>query len=113
MTNKLTFWTFFIYKRPLAWLMMLAILIMGTLSAITLPKEVQPEINLPLSLVSTALPGANPTDIETLITIPLEKEIASVANIKSLSSTSSFGFSSIVIEFEAEADHETATQDVK
>ena len=113
MENKPSIWTFFIERRPVAWLLAIGIIIMGVFSAQTLPKEIQPEINIQIGAVTTALPGANPADVESLITEPLEKEIATVDNIKTLTSTSALGLSSIVIEFEAEADLDESIKKVK
>ena len=110
---KRSFWGFFIQKRPIAWLLIIAIIIVGIMSYNSLPREIQPEINIPFVSVAVALPGANPVDVETLISIPLEEKIANVSNIKTLSSTSGFGFSSVFIEFEASADIDKAVQDVK
>ncbi|MFH1533777.1 MAG: efflux RND transporter permease subunit [Nitrospirota bacterium] len=110
---KSSFWSFFIRKRPVAWLVTLGIIIGGVFSYQAMPREIQPEINIPFAAVVTALPGANPTDVESLITIPLEEKIADVSDIKVLSSTSGFGFSSIFVEFDAKVDMDKAIQDLK
>jgi len=106
-------WGFFINRRPIAWLITISIIIAGTFSALILPREINPEISIPIGSVSTALHGANPSDIEYLITKPLEKEIGSIANIKNLSSGSSFGMSTIVVEFDADVDIDKSIQDLK
>ncbi|MBU1152256.1 efflux RND transporter permease subunit [Patescibacteria group bacterium] len=106
-------WSFLIKRRPIAWLLVLTIILFGSLAWGTLPRELQPEIEIPFAGVSAVLPGASPTDTESLLTEPLEKEIADVDNIKSLSSTSGFGFSSIFIEFESGTDIDKAVQEVK
>lgn len=106
-------WGFFIQKRPIAILLTLGIIIMGSISAMSLPQELQPEINIPFGSVSTFLPGANPVDTEKLLTIPLEEEIGNVNNIKNLTSSSSFGASIIFVEFEAKADLDISIQELK
>ncbi len=106
-------WGFFLRKRPIAFLLVIAIILFGSNSIITIPKELQPEVTIPFGVVATALPGANPLDTENLLTKPIEKEVAKINNIKNLSSSSSFGSSTIMIEFEAEADLEIAIQDLK
>ncbi len=110
---KSSFWSFFINHRPVAWLMAIGLIIAGIFSYSTMPKEIQPEVNIPFIAVSSALPGANPTDVESLITIPLEEKIANVSDIKTMSSTSGFGFSSVFIEFDAKADIDKSLQNVK
>lgn len=111
--EKISIWNFLINRTPITILLTIAIVGAGIFSAITLPRELQPEITIPFGSVSTFLPGANPTDVESLITEPLEKEIASIANIKTLSSSSSFGASIISIEFEAKINLENAINDLK
>lgn len=106
-------WGFFIEKRSIAWLILIGIIILGIFSFNALPREIQPEIKIPFVRVTTILPGASPTDTETLITKKLEQEISGVANIKTLSSTSGFGFSSVFVEFEASADLDKSIEDVK
>ncbi len=92
---------------------MIAIVLLGVSSFTSLPREIQPEINIPIGAVSTVLPGASPTDTESLLTEPLEKEIGAISDIKNLTSTSGFGNSLILIEFEAEADLDKRIQDLK
>ncbi|MBT4917138.1 efflux RND transporter permease subunit [Candidatus Peregrinibacteria bacterium] len=110
---KNSFWGFFIERRPVAWLVVIGAIIMGSLSLSTIPREIQPEVKIPFVSVATALPGANPTDVETLISIPLEDNIANIEDIEMIGSNSGFGFSSVFIEFDAKADMDKALQDVK
>jgi hydrophobic/amphiphilic exporter-1 (mainly G- bacteria), HAE1 family len=110
---KSSFWSFFIKKRPVAWLVALAIIIGGVFSYQAMPREIQPEIKIPFAAVVTALPGANPTDVESLLTIPLEEKIADVSDVKLMSSTSGFGFSSIFVEFDAKVDMDDKLQELK
>ncbi|MDD3862018.1 MAG: efflux RND transporter permease subunit, partial [Candidatus Gracilibacteria bacterium] len=110
---KDSFWTFLINKRPVTWVLIIAITIMGLFSVMTMPREIQPEINIPMGAVSTFLPGASPLDVESLITEPLEKEISTISGIKSLSSESGFSVSLIVIEFETSKNIDKAIQELK
>ncbi len=106
-------WTFFIDRLAVTILVIVGFILMGLFSFSSIPREVQPEIIIPIGSVSTFLPGANPTDVESLITEPLEERIAQVSDIKTLSSTSGIGISTIVIEFEANVDLDQAIQDLK
>ncbi len=106
-------WSFFINRRPVAWLLVIAIIAFGLTAVMGLPREMQPEIDIPIASVATMLPGASPSDTESLITEPLEKEIATISDIKSLSSSSGFGSSIIMIEFEANTDLTQAIQELK
>ena len=101
---KNSVWSFFIEKRAVTWVILIAIIIFGTVSALGMNREIQPEVKIPFGGVVTALPGANPSDTESLITKPLEERIATINNLETMSSTSSFGASSIFVEFTADSD---------
>ena len=106
-------WAFFIEKRAIAWLVVATSIIMGLFALNTLPREIQPEINIPIVAVATFLPGANPSDTESLITEPIEKQIGTISDIKQMSSSSGFGNSIIVIEFNTTVDIDKKLQEVK
>lgn len=111
--NKDNFWSFLILRRPVAWIISFAIVIGGIFAIQSIPREIQPEINIPFVSVATFLPGANPEDVESLITDPLEKEIAAVSDIKNLTSSSGLGLSTILIEFDADSDLDEKVNQVK
>lgn len=95
---------FFIERKVVSFLIAIAILLYGAFAYVSTPKTLQPEITVPIGTVTTVLPGANPKDVESLVTKPLEKEIATIDSIKTLSSSSGLGTSVIIVEFEAESD---------
>lgn len=108
------FWSFFIRKKIFSYLVIIALVVFGLISVITLPKESNPEVNIPLAVVSTGLPGASAIDIEKLITNKIEEGIKNnLDNVKKLTSTSAEGFSSIVVEFDANADADKSIQELK
>jgi multidrug efflux pump len=72
-----------------------------------------PSIDPPIISVSTSYTGANADVIESQITEPLEKAINGVPGIRNISSTSSVGRSQIKVEFDLDADLETAANDVR
>lgn len=106
MEEKLSknFWTFFIDNFRLTYLIIVAAVIFGLLAIFTIPKESAPEIDIPVIVVTTALPGASALDVEELVTNPLESRIQSLADIDSLTSVSSQGFSQIVVNFKSDTD---------
>ena len=85
----------------------------GLLSYNSLPKELYPEVVIPYVMVQTAYPGNNPSDIENLVTRPIEKELDGIKGIKKLSSTSMQDVSLISLEFTFDTDIKIALQDVK
>ena len=87
--------------------------IFGTVSYLSLPKELFPDVVIPTIMVQTVYPGNPPIDIENLITRPLENEINTISGIKRLSSSSTQDNSSIFVEFQTDVDIKAALQDVK
>ena len=108
---KLT--TLALNNRNTILLLALAILGFGIFSYNNLPKELTPEVVIPTIMVQTPYAGNPPVDMENLITRPLEKEIEGVQGIKEINSTSSQGFSLILVEFNTDVDIDKALQDVK
>lgn len=95
------------------WIAALCVFLFGALSYATLPRESSPDITIPVVIVSTPYVGVSPEDIESLITIPMENELASVKNVKVMRSTSAEGVSIVVMEFEPETVIEDALQRVR
>ena len=94
-------------------LAVMAIALFGALSYITLPRESSPDITIPVVLVTTPYPGVSPADVEGLISIPMERELAGLQDVKKLSSTSAEGASIVSIEFEPDIVIEDALQKVR
>jgi len=97
---------FFIKNFRFTYLILLIILIGGVYSIMVMPRESEPEVRVPFAVVTTIYPGANPTDIEDLITNEVEDKIDGLENLKRYTSSSGQGFSSIFVEYNAEADLE-------
>lgn len=105
---------FFYYSNPrLLVLFLLAIIILGIYSFLQLPRLLNPQIKIPIVIVSTILPGGSPNDIEALLTIPLEEAISGTDNIKTVLSSSSNSVSAISVEFESGIDPEKARDDIQ
>jgi len=100
--------------RPvLAIVLSLTILIFGIIGFFFLGIREYPSVDPPIITVSTTYTGANAEVIETQITEPLEESINGIEGIKSLSSSSRDGRSSITVEFDLESDLEGAANDVR
>ena len=100
-------------NKNTVYLIILIAIAFGVFSYITRPKELFPEIRIPIVMVQAIYPGNPPVDMENLITRPLEKEIESVKGIKVMTSVSAQDAASIFIEFNTQTDIKTALQDVK
>ena len=91
----------------------LLLIIIGVYCYIVLPRESDPDITIPNVFVSTSYRGVSPKDIETTITIEIEKKLKGLDGLKKLQSVSSEGLSSINVEFITGTDIDKALQDVK
>ena len=104
----------FAIRHPTSVVVLTLILIVGGfVSYLRVPRESMPEIVIPNIIVNTVYGGVAPGDIETLVTRPLEDELNTIADVKTISSTSREGFSSINVEFEAGMDMTEALQRVR
>src|SRR3989344_9040632 len=65
-------------------LLVMLIIIVGVVAFIQIPRRLNPEVKIPLIIVNTVLPGAGPDDVEQLVTIPLERELAGLDGLNSL-----------------------------
>lgn len=92
---------------------LLLILIAGTVSYIEIPKEADPDINIPLIYVSIGYEGISPEDSERLLLRPMEQELRSIEGIKEMRSTAYEGGANIVLEFDAGFDADQAMTDVR
>lgn len=85
----------------------------GLATFLGLPKELNPNIKIPIVFVSTPFPGAGPEDIENLVTIPIEDAVNGLSGVKNVSSTSQENISALSIEFASGTDPQKAKADVQ
>jgi multidrug efflux pump subunit AcrB len=78
----------------------------------SIPKEQFPEIVIPMINVNTIYPGTSPSDMENLVTRPLEKNIKSISGVKRITSRSVQDFSAIIVEFNTGIEIKDAKQRV-
>lgn len=101
-------------RRPvLAIVLNIIIIVFGVIGFNFLGIRDYPSIDPPIINVRTSYAGANPDIIESQITEPLEKSINGIAGIRTISSTSAQGVSSIAVEFDLSIDLEAAANDVR
>lgn len=89
------------------------VLTVGTFAYVSIPKEANPEIPLPLFYVSTGLEGISPDDAERLLLEPMETEFGSIQGLDSMSSDATEGFVSIQLEFTPGGDNDEALDKVR
>jgi len=89
------------------------VLIAGSYAYVTIPKEADPDINIPIIYVSMSHDGISPEDAERLLVRPMEQELRSIAGIKEMRATAFEGRANITLEFEAGFDANAALDDVR
>lgn len=105
--------TFAVNNRTSVLILAFMILLGGIASFNGMPRENFPEIVIPTIYVGTTYPGNSPSDIENLVTRPLEEEIATINGLKKLTSTSIQDRSTVVAEFNTNVPVEKALREVK
>ena len=100
--------------RPVSTIMlMLIIVVLGAVSFTRLPIDLYPKMELPYAMVMIQYPNAAPTEIENLVTKPVEQQIATVENIKAIMSYSMEGNSIVLCEFAGGTDMNFASLNMR
>ncbi|UWQ16326.1 efflux RND transporter permease subunit [Jannaschia sp. M317] len=85
----------------------------GTIAYVSLPKEGEPDIDIPGIFVNVPFPGISASDAEKLLVKPMETELKEVDGLKSMSATAAEGFAGIFLEFEFGWDKAATIADVR
>jgi multidrug efflux pump len=100
-------------NRTSVYVLAVLISLLGMMNYYFIPKEQYPQVVIPYIVVSTPYPGTSPEDIENLVTRPIEKQLKSISDVKTMTSNSVPDFSSIIVEFDPSLSIETAKQRVR
>ena len=92
---------------------LLFILIAGSIAYQDIPKESEPDIDIPIIYVTMSHEGISPEDAERLLIRPMEQELKSIEGIKEMRSTGYEGGANVLLEFDAGFDSDTALRDVR
>jgi multidrug efflux pump len=93
--------------------LLVLILISGSISYSTIPKESDPDVAIPIIYVSMNHEGISPEDAERLLVRPMEKELQSIEGVKEMRSNAVEGHASVLLKFDAGFDSDQALQDVR
>ncbi len=93
--------------------LLLFLLVAGFSSYLSIPKEAEPDVKVPIIYVQLTQRGISPEDSERLLLRPVETQLKSVGNIKEMRSTAYEGGGFVLLEFEAGFDSNKALQDVR
>lgn len=101
-------------NRPRPVILILVLLIIaGITSYVSVPKEAEPDIDIPQMYVNIRHEGISPEDAERLLIRPMETELRSLEGLKELRATGSEGSAVIILEFDAGFDADQALTDVR
>ena len=92
---------------------LLFLVLSGTLAYISIPKEAEPDVQIPIIYVSMGYDGISPEDSERLLLRPMETALKSIQGIKQMTATAYQGGGNVLIEFQAGADLDKALVDVR
>ena len=102
------------YRRPrTVSMLLLLVLVAGAAAYVGIPKESDPDINIPIIYVSMSHEGISPGDAERLLIRPMEQELRGIDGVKQLSSTAYEGGANVTLEFDAGFDPDAALDDVR
>ncbi len=85
----------------------------GGLAYVGLPKEGEPDIEVPALFISVPFPGISAADSETLLIRPMEQELSDLDGLRTMTATASNNFAGIVLEFEFGWDKNAVIADVR
>jgi len=89
------------------------LLIAGFVAYVTIPKEAEPDVRIPIIYVQLSQRGISPEDSERLLLRPVETQLKSVPNVKEMRSTAFEGGGYVLLEFEAGFNSSAALADVR
>jgi multidrug efflux pump subunit AcrB len=101
-------------RRPVATsLLMAGVLLMGMLGYFLLPISSLPTVDFPTIQVAAQYPGASPDVMVSSVTTPLERQFGEISGLTLMTSVSSFGNTTITLQFALDRDIDAAGQDVQ
>jgi HAE1 family hydrophobic/amphiphilic exporter-1 len=103
----------FIRRPVMTVLLNLAIVLAGVIGLRNIPVAALPSYDTPVINVSASLPGANPETMASSVALPLEKQFQTVPGLKTISSTSTLGNTSLTLEFDEARNIDAAAVDVQ
>ena len=88
-------------------------LLAGSLAYVGLPKEGEPDIEIPAIFVSVQFPGISAEDSESLLVKPMESELSDLDGLKTMSGTAAEGYAGVALEFEFGWDKTKVLADIR
>ena len=108
-----TWLNFFVTNFRVVILLITLICAWGLYSFSSMPRESNPEVKIPIAIVSTFYAGASPSDVEEFVTKKIETELSGLKGLKKLTSNSYNSLSSIQVEFDAKEDSDSSIRNLR
>jgi multidrug efflux pump subunit AcrB len=89
----------FFINSKLTILLMVALMIIGVYSSFLIPREEEPQINVPMADIMVGYPGASPTEVESRIIKPLERVISNIKGVEHVHSMAMNGQAILIVQF--------------
>ncbi len=89
---------FFIHSK-LTVLLMIGLMAIGVYSSFLIPREEEPQINVPMADIMVGFPGANPQEVETRVVKPLEKIVSNIKGVEHVHSMAMNGRAMLIVQF--------------
>lgn len=103
-----------ILSRPKTVLTMMVVMVLiGITTYITIPKEADPDIDVPIFSVTITLQGISPEDSERLLVKPMETELRGLEGLKELTAIAGQGYATLIGEFQIDVDLAKAGADFR
>ncbi len=101
-------------KRPVATsLLSLALLLAGSVAYSLLPVASLPNVDFPVIGIGAGLPGASPETMASSVATPLERQFGRIAGVNQMTSVSTLGAGSVVLQFDINRNIDAAARDVQ
>jgi len=101
-------------RRPVATsLIAAAFLVIGIIAYFNLPVAALPQVDFPTIQIQAALPGASPETMASNVATPLERQFSLIAGVTQMTSTSSLGSTTVVLQFDLDRNIDAAAEDVQ
>ena len=93
--------------------LLIALIVCGVYSYVTIPKEANPNISVPVFYISISQPGISSEDAEKLIVRPMESKLKGLENLKNITGVASEGYAAIILEFDIKSDSDTVLAEIR
>lgn len=104
----------FSVKKPFTVIVgIVLVIVLGVVSLTRMTTDLLPSMNLPYAIVMTTYPGASPEEVEEKVSKPIEGTMATISNIKNISSVSADNYSMVILEFEQTSNMDSITIEMR